>query len=238
MKHVTLLVILVSSLVWLDIHTADAHSLPKRIQFADGTQCLQASELSETLTTLKKQSGEDVGTVSRVLLSKARTSSSCRIQVVQALIRAMDQASKDASNQNEKIFLWENGASLLTELRATEALDLLIENIGITDGLSISISHYPALGAILKIGQPAIPKLQIALNKESEPYRRKFAAFAIAYIGGSQARRALANVLPSETDPCVKNFLRISLQSFDNKEKPNHVSSALNGEWLSAFYCR
>jgi hypothetical protein len=65
----------------------------------------------------------------------------------------------------------------------------------------------------------------------------KIAALAIAYIGGGWARRALTNALPGETDPCVKNFLRVSLKAFDNKPKPNHISSAQNGKWLSALYC-
>lgn len=132
------------------------------------------------------------------------------------------------------------GASLLGELKATEALDLLIANIDFTDGWSTKISeHYtPALVAILRIGQPGIPKLQTVLNNDSLAGRRQFAAFAIAYIGGGDAREALKSALPRETDPCVKGFLKVSLEAFNNKERPNHVSSALNGKWLSAFYCR
>jgi len=125
-------------------------------------------------------------------------------------------------------------------LKATEALDLLIANIDFTDGWSASISehHFPALAAILRIGQPAIPKLQIALNNDSKPHRRKFAAFGIAYIGGAQAKTALKGAMSGENDPCVKNFLKVSLQAFDNKAKPNHIRSELNSKWLAAFYCR
>jgi len=126
---------------------------------------------------------------------------------------------------------------MLADLKATEALDLLIANIDFTNGFESSLNDFPALVAILEIGAPAIPKLQIALKNDSVPHRRKFAALCIAYIGGDQARRALTNALPVETDPCVKKFLELSLQAFDNKEKPNHISSALNGKWLAAFYC-
>lgn len=203
-------------------------------------RCFQDSELSENLAALKLQFGPELHKVSQSLLTKARTGPACRTQLVKALISAMEQATDPAANQYKNFFLWQHGAGLLADLNATEALDLLIANIDITDGWSTSVSqsNLPALVAILKIGSPAIPKLQFVLTNDPDPVRRNFAAFAIAYIGGVQARQALTNALPGETDPCVKNFLRISIQAFDNKEKPNRISSALNGKWLSAFYCR
>jgi len=149
----------------------------------------------------------------------------------------MEQA-ENTTNHSENYHLWENGASLLAELKATEALDLLIANIDLNDGFPSSLDDFPALVAILRIGVPAIPKLQTVLSNDPAPHRRRFAALCIAYTGGSQALSALTSALPGETDPCVKNFLRISVQAFDNKEKPNHISSELNGKWLSAFYCR
>jgi len=203
-------------------------------------RCFQDSELSEGLAALKLQFGPELNKVSQSLLIKARTAPGCRTQLIEALIGAMEQATNPAANQYKNFFLWQHGGSLLADLKATEALDLLIANIDITDGWSASVSqsNLPALAAILRIGSPAIPKLQFVLTNDSDPVKRKFAALAIAYIGGPQARRALTNALPGETDPCVKNFVRVSVQAFDNKEKPNHVSSALNGKWLSAFYCR
>jgi len=203
-------------------------------------RCFQANELTESLATLKQQIGADVARVSRSLLTKARTVPGCRTEIVQALITTMAQATNPAGNQYDNFFFWLHGASLLADLKATEALDLLIANIDFTDGWSTSLSkaHTPALDAILRIGVPAIPKLQIALKNDPVPHKRGFVALALAYIGGTQARRALISALPGETDPCVKNFLLVSVQAFDNKERPNHVSSALNGKWISAFYCR
>jgi hypothetical protein len=116
----------------------------------------------------------------------------------------------------------------------------LIANIAFTDGWSgsISESHFPALVAILRIGEPAIPKLQNVLSNDSVSGRRKLAAFCLAYIGGGQAKMALKTALSRETDPCLKGFLQVSLKAFDNKTRPNHIISELNGKWLAAFYCR
>jgi hypothetical protein len=229
---VTFLPVIVFGVPWLAIGAVDTHSVHT-------AKCFQDTELRERIGTLKQQGGADLVKAFGALLVKARSDYRCRTQIIQALISSMAQATDPAANQYENFFFWLNGASLLADLKATEALDLLIANIDFTDGWSTTISerHVPALVAIIRIGQPAIPKLQILLSNDSVPHRRLFAAFAIAYIGGSQARKALTSALSGETEPCVRNFLRISLQAFDNKAKPNHISSELNGKWLGAFYC-
>lgn len=236
---ITLLLPIVSAVIWAGTDAVDGRTSETITQSVRSARCFHDSELRQSIAILKQQGGPEVWKVGESLLRKAKTASGCRTQVVQALVSSMAQATNPAGNHYENFFLWVHGASLLADLKATEALDLLIANIDFTNGWSTKISdHYtPALVAILKIGQPAIPKLQIALTKDSVPYRRQFAAFAIAYIGGREARRALESALPRETDPCLKKFLQVSLNAFNNKEKPNHVSSALNGKWLGAFYC-
>ena len=234
---ITLWLVIVSALLNTQIVETDARSSKLIMRSFHFPQCFQDAELTRSLATLKLQGGADVAKVSEYLLTKARTAPACRSQVIQALISSLGQARNPTTNQYENYFLWEHGATLLAELKATEALDQLIANIDLTDGLSTSFSHFPALVAILKIGEPGIQKLQNALMNDSKPSRRKFAALAISYIGGGEAKRALTTAMAGETDPCVKNFLSVSLQAFDNKTKPNHISSELNGKWLSAFYC-
>jgi hypothetical protein len=235
----TFLLAIVSAVLW-PVIDADACTPETITQSVRSARCFHDTDLRESIATLKQQGGADVEKVSESLLTKARTDDRCRTQVVQALISTMAQATNPTTNQYENFFLWLHGASLLADLKSTEALDLLIANIDFTDGWSASISesHFPALAAILRIGRPAIPKLQVVLSNDPKSHRRKFAAFCIAYIGSSQAKTALKSAILSETDPCVKDFLKVSLQAFDNNEKPNHISSELNGKWLAAFYCR
>lgn len=238
MKYPILLVtcFLVAAVLWKLSYTADARSSGTGTLSVGFARCFQDTELNDSLATLNQQGQTEVAQVYESLLARAKAAPGCRTELVQALIRELE-ASKNTTNRNEKFFLWQHGAGLLAELKAIEALDLLISNIDLTDGFESSLNDFPALVAILRIGQPAIPKLQIVLRNDSVPHRRKFAAFGIAYIGGAQARRALTTALPGETDPCVQKFLRLSLQAFNNKVKPNHISSALNGKWISAFYC-
>jgi hypothetical protein len=225
-------------LVWPIMDVAGTRAPENLTHEVRSARCFRDAELGENLATLKLQTGPEVARAFRVLLARAKTSHECRTQVVQALIGGMDQASKSLTSPYENYFFFEKGARLLAKLRATEALDLLVANIDLNDGYPSSLDDFPALVAIFKIGEPAIPKLQVVLISHSNPGTRKFAALAIAYIGGSQARTALTSALPRETDPCVKKFLEVSLQALNNKLKPNHISSELNGKWLGAFYCR
>ena len=242
MNRVSLLVpcglVTVLALMSLAIDAVAIRSSDNGVQSVRVARCFQDTELNQSMATLKLQGGPEVTKVYESLVTSARTAPECRTQVVQALIGSMERATDPTANHFENYFLWQHAAGLLADLQATEALDLLIANITFTDGLSISFSHYPALLAILKIGEPAIPKLETALTTDPVPHRRSFEAFAIAYIGGAQARKALTHALSRETEPCVKNFLELSLQAFNNRARPNHISSELNGKWLSAFYCQ
>ncbi|HEY2961021.1 MAG TPA: hypothetical protein VGJ37_01295 [Pyrinomonadaceae bacterium] len=148
----------------------------------------------------------------------------------------MKQSSAAPDNDQARYALWRHGADLLAKLRATEALDLLIANLTLTDGFSISLSHYPATVAVTSIGQSAIPKLQLVLGKNANPHMRKFAVFCIASIGGARAKGVLTNALPNETDRCVRRFIAVSLEMFSNKVKPNQIPPD-DGKWFSAFYC-
>jgi hypothetical protein len=204
-------------------------------------QCIPQSQLSKNLFILRSYlSGDELFKAKHSLMSIAKRSAECRTQVIQALITAMKQPGKDnglGGVDSETYALWDNGADLLGELQATEALDLLIANFGLTDGLSSSLGHYPALGPVITMGQLSIPKLQEVLSKNPEPFRRKFAVFCLASIGGRTAKNVLAKALSAETDPCVKKFISISLAVFDNKTKPNQITAEENGRWYSYVYC-
>ncbi|HEU4711239.1 MAG TPA: hypothetical protein VFS76_06715 [Pyrinomonadaceae bacterium] len=230
---------IVSAVVSLANHTVHGGTSDTTILSVHSVPCFQDTELQESIATLKQQGGAEIARVSEALLTKARTTDECRTQLVQTLLSSMAQATDPKGNEYANFFLWMHSASMLAALEATEALDLLIANIDFTDGWAakLSESHFPALAAILKMGQPAIPKLQVALNNDTNPHKRQLAVLCIAYIGGSQARAALEGALPRETDPCLKRFLQVSLQAYNNKDTPNHISPALNDKWLVAFHC-
>jgi len=226
---------------WLNADDQSHSFIVTTNQIRPVAQCIPQSQLSNNLFTLRSHlSGEDLFQVKRSLLSIANRSAECRTQIIHALMTAMEQPGRDnglGGVDSETYALWDNGADLLGELQATEALDLLIANFGLTDGLSSSLGHFPALGPVITMGQLSIPKLQEVLSNNSEPFRRKFAVFCLASIGGARVKNVLAKALPGETDPCVKDFIKVSLEVFANKRQPNHIVPEENGRWYSHVYC-
>jgi len=191
---------------------------------------------SDKLTNAVKELGGsyDDGQKGRVtLLEAAAKSRKCKKQIVSLIMKAMDKPDLDLSRDQASYYLWREGSTLLGELKATEALDLLISHIGINDGeWSVTMVHQPALGGIIEMGSIAIPKLSVLLRSPDRASRHD-AVYCLSFIGGASALQALKQALPSETDSCTKRFLQVSIRGLDNQKKILKD----NGEWLSAFLC-
>jgi hypothetical protein len=69
------------------------------------------------------------------LLSHAKKSLACRKEVVAGLMERMDKPDLDFERDLLNYFVWREGSQLLGELKATEALDLLISHLDLTNGL-------------------------------------------------------------------------------------------------------
>ena len=152
-------------------------------------------------------------------------------------MRAMDKQGLNLEQDQSAFFLWHYGGEVLGALQAAEALDLLIANLAVTDGESPSMSHFPAVATVISIGAISIPKLRDKLKSEENARIRNLAVFCIARIGGRIAKQTLEQALLIEKDKCVNNFIRVSLKSFRNRERPNHVATDDVVKWFSAFYC-
>lgn len=197
------------------------------------TKCLASENLANALAQLSGGYAE-AHEARATLLKAAARSRMCREHVISLIMNAMDKPDIDIRRNQATYYLWREGSDLLGELRATQALDLLISHLGINDGeWSASMVHQPALGGIIKIGPIAIPKLSAALGS-SDPNLRHDAVYCIALIGGRTALSALKQALPSESDQCVRRFIRISISSLDNEK--NILKN--DAEWFSAFLCK
>jgi hypothetical protein len=166
-------------------------------------------------------------------IKAAGKSARCKQQIVSSIMQAMSKSGLDIRRNQGDYYLWREGSTLLGELKATEALDLLISHMGMSDGeWSVSMVHQPALGGIIEMGPIAIPKLRVMLGSQ-DPATRHDAVYCIAQIGGPSAFRVLKQALPSESDKCVHRFIQASIKSLDNKK--NKLKDS--GKWLPAFLC-
>ena len=129
--------------------------------------------------------------------------------------------------------MWLYGADLLGQLKASEALDLLISHLTLNTGIySASLLHQPALRGVIKMGPVAMPKLSAVLRDNQDQKTRYFAIYCITRIGGESAIAALKAALESESDECAKRLMSASLNSFDEK---GNIQNQL--EWHSNFTC-
>ena len=153
------------------------------------------------------------GQAKKGLRSLARESAQLRQEVIQGSIKLV-QASELSLRLSSSAHYdaWRFAAELLGELKATEALDVLIACIDCNNGLSgLSFDRFPALKAIIMIGPAAVPKLTDAL-RDTRPATRSYAAFALGEIGGPDTKKALENALLSERDKDVVISIQIALR--------------------------
>lgn len=236
------LLLLIVAPTWSQTGTGSSLRRPAGLtlvgEMTSKTACLPDSEVSSALRKLTSgPSYSDQQEALALLRTNAERSGECRGQVVAALMSALDKPNLDLFTDRPSFYLWHYGSELLAELKAVESLDLLIAHLDLNDGTPFPLNHYPALGAVIKIGEPALPKLDAVLKQSPDRYTRRYAVFCIASIGGTSAKNVLKQSLVAERDRCVTEFIRMSLDAFDNKTLPDHVSSENRAKWYTTFLC-
>ena len=180
------------------------------------------------------------------LRTPAYKSNACRQNLIRALMERMDKPDLDFEKQPSNYYLWREAAQLLGEIKATEALDLLISHLDLTNGFhSASMVFQPAVRGVCTMGAPAIPKLAFAVRENPKPRIRKAAAYCLTSIGGEAAMQVLSQAREKETNQCVSNFITVSLNTFSYKSKGvtrfDNEAPQANTEarrtWLVAFQC-
>lgn len=116
------------------------------------------------------------------LLRIANQTPESRSEVIEALLQILeDPQSREG---NPIAYRWTTAVEALGELRATEAIDILIKNLDQTgqNDEVISKNYRPVAQSIATIGEPAIPQLIGALSHSNEVIRFE-AASTLASIG-------------------------------------------------------
>ncbi|SRR6266498_1604320 len=221
--------------VWLGTNGTDLSSGSEASTVLGGSRvtCLNDREVSNAIRGLASGNESQVDRARAMLVNKAKLSPTCRGEVVTTLMKAMDKPNLDFNRDKSTYYLWLYGASLLGNLRAAEALDLLISHLNLAHHIySSSMNHQPALLGVLRMGPIAIPKLGEVLRHNPDPKMRYSAVYCLATIGGDSAVEELKAALGSESDECGKRLIRVSLDSFDNE---GHIKNRM--QWFSGFSC-
>ena len=199
--------------------------------------CMRESDIANALQQLSTSPiRAERETMVATLRANASQSGECRQQVVGHLIAALNASDRDLLLNQESFFLWYYGTKLLVDLKAVEALDLFIANFNLHDGTPFPFNHYPALGAVIDLGEEAIPALKSVLDKDADDSNRRFAVFCLAQIGGHVAKQILRERLPLEPNCCIRDCILATLKEFKNKTRPNHIYEN-RANWYATFMC-
>jgi HEAT repeat protein len=136
------------------------------------------------------------------LVSNAAQSSDKRRRIVEHLIKAIDIPDDQYSEQSQSR-LWFAAAEVFRELKATEAIDVLeehLDRVSWTEPATNGFRHMPAVRALSKMGEEAVPSLTRALY-DSRPRYRSLAVLCLCDIGGPKAVEAVKIAISLESDP-------------------------------------
>lgn len=197
----------------------------------------QSNNTSSYIKKLSDDTPEGAQAVMK-LIDEAKESRECRDAIVNELMRVLNDA--DLQNDRSAFVLWARGSGILGELKAVEALDLLIDHLDLNDGLfSASMVHQPVVPAVENMGEVAVPKLGFALKHHPNKQIRLAAALCLADIDGPEALHELNSALALETDQCVRRFITIALPTTPDASKSKECPVAPNVflQRLMAFRC-
>lgn len=209
-------------------------ALQVKPQPAQANGCLSPDEITMKLVAMSESNYQKADEIKESLLSESRKSSVCRQVLIESVVRTMDRPLSSYKDKADRFNIWRAGADVLGYLKATEAIDFLVAHLDFSRGMfSTTMSQQPALGAVTEIGESAIPRLSDALRHHPDWRMRMYAVYCISGIGGPSAVRALKEAEPSESDPCVKPFIQVSIKSLDNDQQRILDTPY----WFNAFMC-
>lgn len=168
-----------------------------------------------------RKPGAEVGMrIEKELLVIANQSPELGKIVVQTLVDLLE----DPTHQNGFYYsaVWSCASSVLGQLKAVEAVDVLSRNLNIQHGaLTLSLSGFPAVHGLIKIGEPAVERLEeVLIGTDSKTVSRGLAAVALGEIGGRRAKEALERAHTSEKDPNVIKEIELSLRVLNSSKAP------------------
>lgn len=159
-------------------------------------------------------SAENQHQVPLQLLEIADRSAESKAQVID---RMMDVVEDISAKEDPLIACkWMTAVEILGALKATEAVDLLINNLDHTgqNGIVISIHIHPVYSALVRIGEPAVPKLIEALS-HPKPCIQQQAAWVLFSIQKGQAKEAIETAIDKEDNEAVKQEFKVVLDRIE-----------------------
>ena len=193
-------VFLMSTISWLLFCTCSS---------TEGILPSESTPLAQDVEALYSSDFSRVAEARSRLIASARLSSENRDEIVRRLTMVLD----DPRTEQTKYFnAWYASAETLGDLRAVEAINVLVRHLDYTNGVAgLALSHVPAVQALIKIGKPAVPAVGMALS-DSRASIRANAARALGGIGGEETVAILEQASKTEKDKTVRFYIEKGLE--------------------------
>lgn len=150
------------------------------------------------------------------LLKIAYKSNQANKLVIEALTKVLQDKKLLTYQKEIRYKTYYQAVYLLGELKATTTIDLLVNNLDYTiDQNSITKNYYPALDAIVKIGDVAVPKLAKSLLEDKNIIIKTNIIRVLDKIHTKAARQALEQALAVEKNPQLQHYIQVILNSWD-----------------------
>lgn len=169
---------------------------------------------------LSSENEKESDEAQKELINLANQDSSTRQVVVDELISTAERLrlGDNAVLEPPSFRFWSGASEIFSKLRAVESIDLLINLIYCSDGMSNeTASHRPAEDALIAMAELAVPKLAEALLHTDNPAIKRRVAICLGNVGGREARRALDQALQTETNQAVIHSIKIALSTIDRQ---------------------
>lgn len=159
-------------------------------------------QMERWLRDLRSPDENQRATAKKAIIALAGESASSRQYVVGELLKIIAVGDKRAElmMSPERYLEWKEAAEIIGNINATEATDELVECLDCNNGFAgVGPGRFPALMAVTKFGDAAVPKLARALEQKP-PAARFRAAQALYVIGSDAAKAALKKALIETKD--------------------------------------
>jgi HEAT repeat protein len=185
----------------------------------------ESSQMETWLHDLQSEDTNKREKAKKSILALAGESDEKRQYVIKELLKIV--SSPDGATAKSVQFMkhpelyleWTEVTDILGTMKATEAIDALVQCLDCNDGnFGLSPYRFPATAAIIKIGEEAIPGLATALKQKSV-MTRFMAAQALYGIGGDRAKETLVEALRTEKDRQTASAFKFLLRDWNNAVK-------------------
>jgi hypothetical protein len=198
---------------------------PSSATAAPAAQEDDSRQLRQWLSGLRSPDNKERAAAKEALVEAAGKPGPARQYVVGELLKlvAVGDWREDLLRSPERYREWKEAVDIAGTIRASETLDALVACLECNIGMSgLGPGTFPALMAVIKFGDEAVPRLAQAL-RQKPPAARFRVAQALYVIASDSSREALSAALRETKDRQFAAELRELLRNWKGPNREAHA---------------